>query len=46
MELRIDGEKRKKERRTGELINVSLIKSNSQGTSFISSSIRVQTNTN
>lgn len=46
MELRIDGEKRKKKRWTGELINVSLIKSNSQGTSFISSFIRVQMHTN
>lgn len=34
MELRIDGQKRKKKRRTGRLINVSLIKSGSQGTSL------------
>lgn len=46
MELRIDGEKRKNERQTGELINFSLIKPDSQGTSFISSSIQVQTHAN
>lgn len=46
MELRIDGEKRKNERQTEELINFPLIKPDSQGASFISSSIQVQTHAN
>lgn len=34
MELRIDGEERKNERQTGELINLSLIKLKSHGAPF------------
>lgn len=34
MELRIDGEERKNERQTGELINLSLIKPKSHGAPF------------